>query len=286
MDRITELRDFFKDLSEYRGIIFNVVNGHHLSKEEETKAAEVLKSLWYRAGYLGKYISELTGFKTIDIDGKEYEMWAVGLQIPPDQAGLNGLGHCMHATLRAIGQFENDVESGIRDKKTGRLLSPERNSKFEVPKAFISDGKDGVALTKLEEFLHNFGIIPLIVKEQASLDKTADDKVEYYLDQADLVIILGTADDKFDGKLHPRQNVIHEVGLAQKTHRGKIIYLLEEGAEFPTNINPKVWERFKQRNMLNAFLYIIRELRALGMLIAVKVKYEGRRSKLMNADFI
>jgi len=138
------------------------------------------------------------------------------------------------------------------------------------PKAFISHGKKSVALNKLEEFLRALGIEPLVVKEQPSLDKTLDDKVNYYLSQADFVIILATGDDKVEGKLQPRQNVIHEVGLAQNIHAGKIIYLLEEGAEFPSNIRPKVYEPFKQRNMMNAFLHIAKELRAYGMLKAVK----------------
>jgi len=138
------------------------------------------------------------------------------------------------------------------------------------PKAFISHGKKSTALNKLKEFLGALGIEPLVVKEQPSLDKTLDDKVNYYLSPADFVIILATGDDKIEGKLHPRQNVIHEIGLAQKTHAGKIIYLLEEGTEFPSNISPKVWEPFKQRNMMNAFLHIAKELRVYGMLKAVK----------------
>ena len=140
----------------------------------------------------------------------------------------------------------------------------------QPPKAFIAHGKKSVALTKLQEFLRALGVEPLVVKEQPSLDKTLDDKVNYYLSQADFVIILATADDKVGEKLQPRQNVIHEIGLAQKTHGGKIIYLLEEGAEFPSNIRPKVYEPFKQRNMMNAFLHIAKELRAYGILKCVK----------------
>jgi len=56
----------------------------------------------------------------------------------------------------------------------------------------------------------------------------------------------------------------------QKTHPGRIIYLLEEGANFPSNIKPKVWESFKQRNMMDAFLGIVRELRAYGILKVIK----------------
>ena len=142
------------------------------------------------------------------------------------------------------------------------------------PKAFISHGKESAALRKLKEFIETLGIEPIIVKIQASLDKTVDDKIEYYLNQSDFVIILATADDDVDGKLQPRQNVIHEIGLVQKTLPGKIIYLLEEGAEFPSNIRPKVYERFKQRNMMNAFLGIVRELRAYGILKVTKFPIE------------
>jgi hypothetical protein len=45
---------------------------------------------------------------------------------------------------------------------------------------------------------------------------------------------------------------------------------LEKGAEFPSNIRPKVWEDFEQSDMLPAFLSIVKELRAYGMLFVVK----------------
>jgi len=163
---------------------------------------------------------------------------------------------------------------GIETEPSNIEISPE-SILLEVPvKAFISHGKESAALRKLKEFLETLGIEPIIVKTEASLDKTVSDKVEYYLNQSDFVIILATADDEMDGKLQPRQNVSHETGLAQKTHPGRIIYLLEERAEFPSNIRPKVYERFKQRNMMNAFLCIVRELRAYDMLKVMRTPYK------------
>jgi len=162
---------------------------------------------------------------------------------------------------------------GIETKQSIEVL-PEEIFREVPPKAFISHGKDSAALRKLKVFLETLGIEPIIVKIQASLDKTVGDKVEYYLNQADFVIALATADDEVDGKMQPRQNVSHEIGLAQKTHKGRIIYLLEEGAEFGSNISPKVYERFKQRNMMDAFLSIVRELRAYGMLKIIKTPLE------------
>lgn len=172
--------------------------------------------------------------------------------------------------LEYFAKFENVLKSVLQNYEIlGFEKRPPKTMELP-PKAFISHGKESVALSKLEEFLRALGVDPLIVKEQPSLDKTVDDKVNFYLDQADFVVILATGDDKIEGKLHPRQNVVHEIGLAQKTHTGKIIYLLEAGAEFPSNISPKVWERFKQRNMMKTFLCIAKELRAYGMLKAVK----------------
>ncbi len=269
-NKITELNGFYNDLLRYYDVLNHILKRTNLTKKEQEEGSELLQSLGRRVGHLGKFITELTGLATVDVHGTDYDMWIIALKIPPDELAYSAVGYCIQVTNRAIGQLENDIANGIRDKKTGRMLSPLGKSKFEVPKAFVSHGKESAALGKLEDFLHNLGIIPLIVKDQPSLDKTVSDKVEYYLNQADFVIILATGDDEFEGKLHPRQNVIHEIGLAQKSHSGKIIYLLEEGTEFPSNINPKVWEHFRQRNMLNAFLCIIRELRALGILLAVR----------------
>jgi predicted nucleotide-binding protein len=172
--------------------------------------------------------------------------------------------------LKALAELEAILASieeyGIPEKQEGAI----------PPKAFISHGKESAALRKLREFIETLGIDPLIVKKLASMDKDLLGKVDSYLSQADFVIILATGDDTVtDEKTgketkQPRQNVIHEIGLAQKVHPGRIIYLLEEGAEFPSNIRPRVWESFKQRNMTNAFLGIVRELRAYGVLKLIK----------------
>jgi hypothetical protein len=167
------------------------------------------------------------------------------------------------------------------EEKTPISIAPEEIFQLVAPKAFISHGKESAALRKLKELVETLGIEPLIVKKLASIDKDVPEKVNLYLNQADFVIILATADDtvidKITGKetKQPRQNVIHEIGLAQKTHPGRIIYLLEAGAEFPSNIRPKVWESFKQRNMMDTFLGIVRELRAYNILTVTKYPIKG-----------
>lgn len=194
------------------------------------------------------------------------------------------------AYIWRVARIQLEVNSIIQKQKYKNLgigagqsiikVSPESIFREVPPKVFISHGKESVALRKLKEFIETLGIEPLIVKKQASLDKDVPDKVNFYLNQADFVIILATGDDTVRDKktgaeiVQPRQNVIHEIGLAQKTHPGRVIYLLEKGADFPSNIRPKVWESFKQRNMMDAFLGIVRELRAYGMLKVIKYPVE------------
>jgi predicted nucleotide-binding protein len=245
---------------------------------DKNRAIELLK----------QYLTEVSHLRTLPYDNEDFKLWLDKVRTVI-KAALDPDDNAKFKSWRAIhirGMFSNDVYQndylgeltdyetalksiiqkyvilGIETPATQYIISAEL-----PPKAFISHGKESVALTKIEKFLRALGIEPLIVKEQPSLDKTTDDKVNYYLSQANFVIILATGDDKIEDKLHPRQNVIHEIGLAQKTHSGKIIYLLEENTEFPSNISPKVWERFNQENMENVFLRIIIELRGFQMLV-------------------
>lgn len=271
---LSALEQYYNDLKSYSDILKHLTESKTIMGHETRDRDKLRESLVRKTGVLKERIIEVTGKQYYEQFMSTYDMWNEAFNpasFLPTPSNRTALAFCINATNEAIGKLESDIRLGIRDKQ-GNLIKIEKptSSITEPPKAFISHGKKSAALTKLKEFLRALGVELLIVKELPSMDKTVDDKVNFYLGQADFVIILATGDDEIEGKLHPRQNVIHEIGLAQKTHTGKIIYLLEEGAEFPSNIRPKVWERFKQRNMMNAFLYIAKELRAYGILRAVK----------------
>jgi len=124
------------------------------------------------------------------------------------------------------------------------------------------------ALDLLNNFVRAIGLIPVIVMEQPSQGMSLDDKVIAYMQTCAAAIILATGDDKVEGGEHlqPRQNVIHEIGIAQQVLTNRITYLLEEGTEFPSNIVPKVYERFTNNKLGKAFIAIVRDLRAFGIL--------------------
>jgi len=135
----------------------------------------------------------------------------------------------------------------------------------EGARVFVSHGRQSGALTKLERFLRVLGVDPIIVVQGASEGMSVDALVEKRMSESDCAIILATADDRVDNYMQPRPNVIHEIGMAQEKFQNKVVYLKEEGCEFPSNVRPKVWESFTQSNMEAAFEKIIKELRSFGL---------------------
>jgi len=49
-----------------------------------------------------------------------------------------------------------------------------------------------------------------------------------------------------------------------------MVYLLEEGAKFPTNIDEKIWERFSEACVDKALIKVAKELHAFGLTKAMR----------------
>lgn len=91
---------------------------------------------------------------------------------------------------------------------------------------------------------------------------SVDELVPQRMHECCCAIILATRDFESPGSGSPRGNVIHETGLAQQIFEDKVIYFLEQGVEFPSNIRPKVWESFNAENLEPLWRKIVKELRA------------------------
>jgi predicted nucleotide-binding protein len=178
-------------------------------------------------------------------------------------------------TRRAMGAYQLGLEAaeGILRSARGQLtqhgvdrILSESRIKAEGARAFISHGKETPALGKVERFVRALGLEPVIVGRGPSEGMSVDDLVEARMGQCDCAIILATADEAVDDRRQPRPNVIHEIGLAQEKFKHRVIYLKEQGCEFPSNVRAKVWENFTQDNMELAFEKISKELRAFSLL--------------------
>jgi len=275
---IKELRDILVKLSFYKGL-----SDHLLNKEppigdpvDEIRAKANLRV--FLLDKIGKYrdlITKLTGTDktTIYEFGKPrtVDMWTMGLREDYDYRSTEALNDATVNLTMAISKLEREIDEGYRDEE-GNIIEKPRKIFTEPPKAFIAHGGDSPALKKLKGFLEALGVQPLVVEEQPSKGRSIAENVDYYARQADCAIILATKGDidARTGGFIPRGNVLMETGKLQEIFKDRIVYLLQAGTKFPTNISEKVRERFTSQNMDNAFIKIAKELTEFGILRAVK----------------
>jgi predicted nucleotide-binding protein len=229
----------------------------------------VFKNSNYYTFYFKKWCSE-TEYVLIEIFGKDSSEVA-NFKDALSGPGISGTkaqvaGYRRRTMLRVAAEIEA-ILSTI--KKYG---VPEKLTAGIPPHAFIAHGGKTAARDKLQDFLMALGVTPIIVEKQPSQGRSKDKNVEHYLKQCDCAIILATKGD-IDGRTGefiPRGNILIEIGRSQEILPDRMIYLLEEGAKFPTDIDEKVWERFTKESMDKAFTKIAKEFRAFGLIRAIK----------------
>lgn len=258
---IGALKSFHKELKSYKR---RLGSEKQASEAQKRYTDSLREKIVRKIGQLKETITQVTGKQYYTQFGQVREIWADGLSpsgyLP---SKLTGLGLCIDATNEAIGKLESTPLAELELQEVGEK---------ESPKVFIAHGGQSPILDKLKNFLIALGIEPLVVEEQASENRSVGDNVDYYARQADFAIILATKGD-IDGQTGgfiPRGNVLIEIGKSQEIFKDRIIYLLQAGTKFPTNISEKVWGRFTTERMDDAFIKIARELTEMKILRAVK----------------
>ena len=250
--------------------------------------------------FLEEKLVETIHLRELHYDNEEYELWVSGIEVVlktalgdedfkvfhdayPKSFPMRGVAtesqlqehyqkelNYRETAIKKI--LQNYEILGIEEKPTVIEVPPEDVLRVVPPKAFIAHGGQSLILDKLKDFLKALGIEPLVVEEQASENRSVGDNVDYYARQADFAIILATKGDidGTSGGFIPRGNVLMEIGKSQEIFKDRIIYLLQAGTKFPTNVSEKVWGRFTTERMDDAFIKIARELTGFGMLKAEK----------------
>lgn len=260
-----EVEDFYNQLKKYK----DSYEKKTASQDEEKEAESLREELVRESGKLEPLITQLTRKRYFIDMGRTLDVWSCALSkyVSPPQA----LDTLLDIVNEARGRLESDAKQDHEEMQKNvpeKLLAVDTG----LPKAFIAHGGESPALEKLKAFLEALGVQPLVVEEQASQDRSVGENLDWYSKQADCAIILATKGD-IDGKTGefiPRGNVLHEIGRFQEVFRSRIIYLLEEGTKFPSNVSEKVWEGFSSQCMDKAFIKVVRELKAFGLIKSVK----------------
>lgn len=133
------------------------------------------------------------------------------------------------------------------------------------PKVFVSHGPPGTPLKKLEEFLRALDIEPVIVEEQPSEGRSVVSNVEKYASDCATAIVLATRDRQINSDWEPNPGVLIEIGDLRKRFEGKIIYLAQSGLKRSSMWSEHVYIEFEEDHMDEAFIKLIRELKAAGL---------------------
>lgn len=220
---------------------------------------ELLRNELVRSkGSIKPLVVNLTGKQHATAFGVTFDVWDRAFEKDP-AAPLKdwALGHVADAVREAIGS----LEAGQSPLKLKALLSP--------PKAFIAHGGTTKALDRLCEFLRALGVEPIVVEQRPSEGRSPDRQVQKHIEDADCGIIFatrGSIKDLRSGKEHPRLNVIDELARLRSRFPDRVILLLENGGDLPSNVSEVVYERFTRSNLEKAFLKVAKELRAFGII--------------------
>ena len=269
--RLDELNKFAHELLEYSDAVRRYAHSEKLTETQKKRAAALYLVISKKVGYLGSYISELSGITSVDVDGKDYDIWLIALKMPADKLADSALGVCLLAINKAIGKLEDDIKQGKRDPNTGErieVISTKLDTSIR-PKAFIAHEGETRALTMLKEFLEAFGIHYFIAESKASGGRSIERQVDWTQSEADFAICLATkgkAINKKTGKHYMAPNIIDELGRARQVFGNKIILLVQKGVEVHTNIREIVYETFTTTNMERAFIKIVKELTNWGFI--------------------
>jgi predicted nucleotide-binding protein len=171
-----------------------------------------------------------------------------------------------------IDRYETVLKS-ILQKHELIKIEPKLVSTGEPPTAFIAHGGQSSCLRKLCDFLQALGVQPVVAEWNASEGRWTEEHVDKLIENSDCYIVLaeyGGVVDTGTGARYPRLNVIDELSRLRQKHPHRTVLLLEKGTDLPSNLSAIVYERFTRQNLDNALIRVARELKAFGLIQAVK----------------
>lgn len=179
----------------------------------------------------------------------------------------NNLLEALRLLLEAL---KNDIYGELRGEQS-TASSPTLSNKV-----FIVHGHDEKLKLDVENFIHEIGLIPVVLHRQTNegqtiiekFEKNSDvgfafilltpDEISYTIDQKD------KADNERKIELRARPNVIFEFGyFVGKLGRGRVCCLLKGNTEVPSDVSGVVYHKI-DNNLEEKAFSIIKELKAVG----------------------
>ena len=147
-------------------------------------------------------------------------------------------------------------------------------------RVFVVHGRDEVAKTSLEVFLHEIGLEPIVLHRQADEGMTIIEKFEKHSDVGYAFILLtpdevaylasdqSKADDERSKEFRARPNVIFEFGyFVGKLGRSRVCCLYTGNVSLPSDVSGMIYKRY-ERSIEEVAYSVIKDLKASGYAVA------------------
>ncbi len=136
---------------------------------------------------------------------------------------------------------------------------------------FLAHGKNKKVLEQLKAILGQFNIPFKIATEEPNLGRPVSSKVRETMQACNCAILLFTADEEFkdlEGKTiwRPSENVVHELGACSYLYENRIVVIKDDKIQFPANFKDLGYISFKEDNLQEKAMDIVKELIGFGLL--------------------
>lgn len=222
---------------------------------------------------------------TTDELAKEYDYWGVGVISMREPS----LGEKIADVYKDIDKKIHRIDSIIERLELIPLgvsvqnAAPVQQSTPAQPrtkKVFVVHGRDEIAKTNLEVFLHEVDLEPVVLHRQADEGMTIIEKFEKHSDVGyafilltpDEVAYLASEESKPDAErtkeFRSRPNVIFEFGyFVGKLGRSRVCCLYTGNVSLPSDVSGMIYKRY-EKSIEEVAYSVIKDLKASGYAIA------------------
>lgn len=218
---------------------------------------------------------------TTDEMAKEYDYSAIGFMSMREPSLVEKIAEVHKNIEKKIHRIDSIIErlELIPTLSIAKGVGHLQESSFSAPqtkKVFVVHGRDEIAKTNLEVFLHEIGLDPIVLHRQADEGMTVIEKFEKHSDVGyafiiltpDEVAYLAAEESKTDSErtkeFRSRANVIFEFGyFVGKLGRSRVCCLYTGDVTLPSDVSGMIYKRY-EKSIEEVAYSVIKDLKASG----------------------
>ena len=265
-----------------RRLVERIELGQELTKTQ-INTADALESAKHSYQKWSAFNAELLKqLFTTDALSKEYSWWGVAvMSMGRESLGQTIAKHHESITekLRRLDSIVERLElyplaSSVQISETAKHVPAEPATRNK--KVFVVHGRDELAKTSLEVFLHEIGLEPIVLHRQADEGLTVIEKFEKHADVGyafilltpDEVAYLAAEEDRLDSERNKekraRPNVIFEFGyFVGRLGRSRVCCVYTGDVALPSDVHGMIYKRY-ERSIEEVAYGIMKDLKASG----------------------